>query len=256
MELNEFHKVYRDYLIEKSMDTKLITALESGLEKWFQGEMVLAFTKPREGLRVFSGQEYNNYCETNIGEDSKDNWKEGDWEKMIEESGIVTIEGNVYKNVKTSKKEATGKRSVDFLLETRGEYIFSEIKFLWLDKAIQRDTLYTHLERAGVLEDAWRLKKNLLNEYRNGSKDLRLYLTLICVGDIGKMPNVQKDLGRVLEDYLEENDTVGVEKIKVGRISEDGSNQLARVVDYCDKKDSDGLDYLNNIFLITVDLGS
>ncbi len=252
MKLDQFHNVFRDYLVAKSMDTKLICALDSTLEKWFQGEMALAFTKPREGLKVFSGQEYNNYCETNIGDDNKDNWKEGDWEEMIEESGIVAIEGKVYKNVKTSKNEATGKRSVDFLLETRGEYIFSEIKVLWFSDAPQGDALYTHLERAGVLEDAWRLKKNLLDEYRNGGKDLLLYLTLICIGDIGKMPNIQKDLGRVLKDYLEENDTVGVEKIKVGRISDDGANHLARVAGY---DHEDDLDYLNNIFLITVDLG-
>jgi len=54
MDLDTFHNIFRDYLRNKSMDVKLITALDRTLENWFQGEMALAFAELGTKYKIIS----------------------------------------------------------------------------------------------------------------------------------------------------------------------------------------------------------
>lgn len=251
MNLDKFHDIFRDYMLKKSEDVKLIVALDSTLEKWFQGEMALAFSEQGTGHKIFSSQRYDNYFENEPGDENDDGWNEGEWEALIENSGIITIEGSVFKKVKSGKTETTGARAIDFLLEKRDEYVFSEIKVLWFDNIPDKNTLDSDLERTKVLEDAWRLKKNLLGEYRNGSKALFLYLTLICIGDIGPERNMRENVASILSKYLGENNSVSADLVRVDRISKNDTHHLSRIAG---DDESGDFDHLNDIFLMTVDL--
>jgi len=236
------------------MDVKLIAALDRTLENWFQGEMALAFAEPGTEYKIFSSYDYNHYYEKEDDDDDKNGWYKGDWEELIEDSGIVTIEGKIFNKIKVSKWKSTGeRREVDFLLENSSEYVFSEIKVLWFDKnKVPKNVLYSYLEKNNVLDDAQRLKKHLQRDYKNDGKNLLLYLTLICIGDIENEQEMKDNLASVLNEYLEGDSLVTTDQIRTDKISGDDPEHLERIAG--NYKNGD-FDYLNNIFLITVALG-
>ena len=63
MDINHFHKTFYDRLKSKRKDVGQIVALDSNLEKWFQGELVLTFSDPKTDCRVFSSEFYNKVAD-------------------------------------------------------------------------------------------------------------------------------------------------------------------------------------------------
>lgn len=188
--------------MKKQDEVMRIVALETNLEKWFQGEMALAFSDSKQNsnlndnIKIFSSRYYSK---------ESDELDEEDWNRIIGEKGIVSLEGNVYKSIKTEKSGSSGTRKVDFLLENQKEMIFSEVKIIWISYMDKGDP-YSYLEKKKVLEDTWRLRTNLYKEFRE-SKTLSLFLTLICIDDCNlNDPNqTKKYILASLNEYFEDN---------------------------------------------------
>lgn len=203
MDIKEFFEIYFNHLEKKKDEVMRIVALETNLEKWFQGEMALAFSdskqdsKLNDNFKIFSSRSYNQ---------ESDNLKEDYWnDSVIGERGIVSLEGNIYKSVKTERSGSSGTRKVDLLLENQKEIIFSELKIIWLSYMKNGDQ-YSYLERKKVLEDAWRLRTNLYREFRK-NKTLSLFLTLICIDDcnLNNPDQTKKCILASLNEYFEDN---------------------------------------------------
>ena len=114
MNFHRFHKRYYAHLQDRAEDVVRMAALDTNNEKWFQGEMVLAFCASGNGCRIFSSEYYNKKA---------DNLDWAVWDECVSERGIVTIEADVYRAVKTSKYASSNVRKVDFLMENQGELI-------------------------------------------------------------------------------------------------------------------------------------
>ena len=216
MDIKEFFDIYFNHLEKKQDEVMRIVALGANLEKWFQGEMALAFSNSKkdselnDNYKILSSEFYNK---------ESDKLSDGNWVRIIGEQGIVSIEGNIYKSVKTGKKEASGTRKVDFLLENQTEIIFSELKIIWISY-LSKDP-YWYLEEKNLLEDAWRLRTNLYNEIKSCKKSLSLFLTLICIDDCNfNYPSQTKryiisSLNEYFEDTIfeDEEDKILIKKI-------------------------------------------
>jgi len=178
MNIDNFHRVFFDYLRCKSEDVARIVNLETNIEKWFQAEMALAFSSlKKDPYEIFSSYEYN----------SDEDWNNGKGGRKI-----VSIEGTVFKKVKIGRDEISGIRKVDFLLEDGEHFLFSEIKYIWVSENVNpvgenyttnnfMNDLYHYLNLKGVFEDAWRLKRNLYDDFTRKPEKLKLYLTLIFI---------------------------------------------------------------------------
>ena len=165
MNIDNFHRVFLDYLRCKSEDVARIVNLETNIEKWFQAEMALAFSSlKKDPYKIFSSYEYN--CDK-------------DWDNGKGGRKIVSIEGAVFKKVKIGRDEVSGVRKVDFLLEDGNNFVFSEIKYIWISENMEG--FYDYLNRKNVFDDAWRLKHNLYEDFTKNLERLNQYLTLIFV---------------------------------------------------------------------------
>lgn len=201
MNNREFFQIFFNHLNRKNDEVMRIVALGTNLEKWFQGEMALAFSDSKAGYnlndnyKILSSEFYNN---------ESDELSQEDWDRIIGERGIISLEGNIYKSVKTERRKSSGVRKVDFLLENQKEIIFSELKIIWLS-SLSEDP-YGYLEKKKVLEDAWRLRTNLYKQ-SNKNKTLRLFITLICIDDYNfNNPNeIKQNIIESLNQYFEED---------------------------------------------------
>jgi hypothetical protein len=242
MNLAYFHKTFSEHLSRKSKDVAKIIALDSNNEKWFQGEMVLAFTEKDSKWRVFSSQCYNEF----------DNKSVKEWNDYISDGGIITIEANVYKSVKVERDKASGARKVDVLFEDERAVIFTEMKILWLYKFNKNPKKY--LTQKGVLDDTWRLINNLYDEYRIHSVRPYLYLSLICINDVEEkysIKRVKKELKEELNDYLGKP-FITDQRMEDGKISSYDADYIIDNNSLCsevyDKK------YTYEIHLVTVEI--
>ncbi len=208
MNAKEFHDKFLKHLKHKKEDVGKIVALETNLEKWFQGEMALGFSSSKVGYRLLSSNFYNNYTDYKSPD-------EREWNKLLGERGIVVTEAAVYRPVKRSTHESTGVRKVDFLLETKEEVVLSEIKILWLHELKNDSSAYTYLETKDVLENVQRLKKHTYKEFRHGQNGKAIYLclTLICVSpgnhtkDAKEVKEI-KTIQRIIDKYLNREITI------------------------------------------------
>lgn len=211
MDTNDFHNILLRYLRCKAEDVVKIIALDANIERWFQGEMVLAFTRADNAKwKVFSSECYNKFDEA----------AEKEWNSCITNGGIVTTEASVYKSVKTEKHKAFSIRKVDVLFENNESFILDEMKILWLDEFYKNPKVY--LSKKDLLDDAWRLRNNLYDVYWNSQMQLYLYLSLICICEEeanNEISRFKTELTGVLNEYFEEKVIYNIEKqIKIGKI--------------------------------------
>ena len=190
MDTREFHRIFWQHLNSKGNDVARIIALETNNEKWFQGEMALAFSK--RGYRIFSSECYNKCCDTI-------SWDE--WNKLVGNEGILTCEAGNYRKIKNSPNKASSVRKADFFLEDRSTFVFAELKQLWI--GLGNNDLGKYLLNKGIFEDAWRLKQNLYSEYNR--KKTYAYLSLIAI--VSNSSNVtrneiQETVASSIKDYF------------------------------------------------------
>jgi len=258
MKLNDFHKIFCNHLSAKPFDVSRIMAMETNNEKWFQGEMALAFSKRNQNYNVFSSEVYNNWT---------DECDEA-WEKRIKEEkengkekGLITCEASVYKNVKTEKSKSSGLRKVDILLERKDTVILCEMKILWLDfldkinieKNFEeaKDALYNYMLKKKALDDAWRLcRGGVYKKLKSDDSDaLKSYLSFICAAE-SELKDFETSFRNLLVATLNKY-------LKNPLISDQEKwMQLSKIYNYstrdwalCDEKEG-----TMNIYLVTVEL--
>ncbi len=243
MNLDEFHRTFLNHLREKSKDAANLIALDSNNEKWFQGELVLAFTK-MEGAkwRVFSSECYNKF----------DKKAEKEWDAYVADGGIVTAEANVYKSVKVKWDKSSGTRKVDILFEDGQKCILAEIKILWLDKFKNNPEGY--LSQKGLLDDAWRLRNNLYDEYWNRPNRPYLYLSLICIMEVEEkysIKGMKEHLKKKLNDCLGEP-FIADQQMEDGKIGSYHAGYIKDNKNLCSEVYEKQCNY--EIHLVTIDI--
>lgn len=247
MKNNIFHDIFCSHLRNKQMDVARMIALDTDNERWFQGEMVLAFSNCM-GYKILSSDYYNKFDAKCVN----DTWE--DWNKIVN-GGIVTIEAAVYKKTKIEKNKATGVPKVDFYLEDQEQQILSEMKVLWIygDRITGEKGPSKHLENRGVVDDAWRLTRTRPVDVIRVGIAPQSFLSLICVVEYNETQteiDLKDSIIRgMYESYgkfrIEENDII-LDKI----ITDSAISQHV-----CAKyPDNELMDYLNNVYLVTVEL--
>lgn len=227
MNTETFHKTYYDYLSEKAEDVVKVVATDSNNEKWFQGEMAICFSS-LPNYKIISSEEYNDDNVKKIGV-----W----WENNIKNRfGIITTEAKIYmENNKKSEK-------CDFILQTNEDFLATELKVIWIYKDMDIYDIEKRFKNNKVYEDAKRLKFRLENEYRD-YKNCHIFLTLVCIGD--------EPLEDRINDWYE--DHMGKKcKQKIMNKVRIPENEYKRSC--WERIDGDGYIYLDNIYLLTLDL--
>jgi len=247
MKNSKFHEIFCSHLRDKQMDVARMIALDTDNERWFQGEMVLAFSNCLE-YKILSSDYFNKF-ETM---DNRDSWES--WSDVVGD-GVVTIEAAVYKKTKVGKNKATGVQKADFFLEDQQQQILSELKVLWISEnhLTGHDISAKHLENRGVVDDAWRLTRKRPADVIRDVIEPQSFLTLICVVEYDET-QAEIDLKNfiingIYESYakfrIEEN------KVSLDKIITDSSILQYVCATYPKEKP---LDDIKDVYLITVEL--
>jgi hypothetical protein len=225
MELEQFHSIFLNHLNKKSEDVARIIALETSLEKWFQGEMAIAITTDDDNYKIMSSCDYNEWDQ----EDSE-------YEKLIGNNGVLIAEGWVYK-----RKQISGMPKCDILFEIDGSMYLVEIKLHWSKG---------RLKTGKYLDDIYRLKFKTYKELADYTH-IHNYITIIYVDEKADFDeNAQIDLKKIVDDAIKDfiNKKRGQEfdniKIFVDKIETTNSHKI------CIKKEN--TDKLNRIYLISI----
>ena len=241
MNLEKFHTTYLKHLNEKAHDVVRIVALEANNERWFQAEMVLAFCGSEDSGLIFSSEYYNKYAD-------ELEWSE--WDDCVGQEGIITTEADIYIGVKTGKYESSNVRKVDFLLEKPNALVLDEIKIIWLCYQF-KNSPYDYLQNKKVLDDAWRLRKNLAKNLVRDHKRLSRYITLICIDDCNFLENAS-NLKKIIVDefnnYLEKIVIDKKKHVRLDKILTDGVN-YPEIYKNTDEKDT-----VYDIHLMTIEI--
>ncbi len=80
----EFHTIYKEHLAKKARDVKKIVATDLNNEKWFQGEMLLAFSDKTINFKVVSSELYNSGALDEIDQDK--------WDEFVGKKDIIRSE--------------------------------------------------------------------------------------------------------------------------------------------------------------------
>jgi len=199
--VEDFHKTCFNYFSEKNKKKEVakICMLETTMEKWFQGEVVLSLI-PSEGdnekdeYKILSSDIYN---ETTKSID--------DWDSISNDWKYIIAEAAVYND---SRKKA------DVVIEKDNETLICEIKFFWIDDKELKDEIDFEglfkniLHKNEVFKDAEKFR-SLDQSYK------KPHLCLTLFGSIDKRFSINENRMDELIKHCFENENEGYKINKI-----------------------------------------
>ena len=197
-----FHNACINYFSEKNKKEEVakICMLETTMEKWFQGEVVLSLITPvrttlQDEYKILSSDIYNETSET------IDHWEliSDDWKYVVAEAAVYN----------DSRKKA------DVVIEKDNEMLICEIKFFWIDDKELEDKIDFH----GILKKI--LYKNEIfkdaEKFRSIDQSYKKpHLCLTLFGSIDKCFSInEKNINELMKHCFEK------EGYKVNKIFSD-----------------------------------
>ncbi|HAW52816.1 MAG TPA: hypothetical protein DCX54_10900 [Flavobacteriales bacterium] len=220
--LKDIHDQILAHFREKQQDVFNVMALGSNLEKWFQGEIILALINQR-GAKIVSSDYLNKES------DDGHSWEE--WSAIVKANkAVVSVEGMVF-------KEKDEGRKADVYYEEDNFVMIVEIKICWLSDGNFKNSPAVDAIKKDIKKLSNLDKKSLVSSRKN--KNIYKCIMLCCVIGKDNIGDLLKSLtnGIFFENYLSDD---------IHDLSEDCAKEIRG--DYRDEY----IDPIKDFYIVTI----